>query len=1787
MRRIVGRFLPAGGPGIPVVPAGLALALLAAAAAGQESPLPRGDRKPVLHLDPGGPAAAVTALAVGADGRTLFAAGLDKTVRVYRERGGRWEPGPPLRVPVGPGNAGAVNALAASADGRWLAAAGRGPMRDEAGFAAGGVVIAADRRSDAMRRDLGVIYLFDLANPAGGRILRGHRAEVRGLAFAAGTANPVLVSAAAEPGSDGKPTGVVRVWDAAAGAELAARTGFPPTLTRMGLAGWPTGAGKKDLAVAVAWPEPDPAAGGRLRLWDVARDAVTEHADGAFNRAVAVLPGADGKPARVVTGGFANFGVVGAVQQGQVAVRDLTGGNARAIGFPPVGGTHFLPLAAAPAGAAVALLLERSGAAAAARPTDLTLIDPDTGGLVATLGLTGVDPTYLPVLAAAPKGDVLAVAGFRDNRVEVYAAADLRAGRAAPAVLRGGPAGFAGVRFLAGGTAVGLAPADGPGLMFDFATRALGPDDGTRPVDAPAAAGVGFEPVAPAAGEAVHVVRVTANGAVVTCRLIPGAVPTAWAYLPGRPGWMPGLGPLVAIAHDEPDQAKALITLFDGTTGRPLRQLTGHLRPVRGLAFSAARPLLASVAADGTACVWSLKDLDREPGTVDGLDLVERDGVVAVETVAPPLGRLLAPGDVIEAVGGGAKPDPVRTVADFVWRAAAVAPGGTLPVRVRGKNAAVVLPVTRGVDERKPLFTLWVGPPAAGGRDWVGWSPAGPYDASGSAAEAAIGWLTNTGDPKAPVTFAGADEYRDTYYRKGLLGALAERAELAAALDRVEELLAPPPRVAVRAPEATGGAVRFGKAVLRVDLENVAPGFPLDRAELRYRVRPPGGEAPAWVTVPAAGPRPWAFDLPAAGWVRGEYTAEVELLRRPGGPVADRQAVTFLAAPPPPALAVTAGGVTIDPDTPPEKRTVSVKRPALPLAVRATGFGREPVAVTVHDGAGERPLAAAADGSFPAIELTLKPGDTTVRVRAVPAAATAATRAAETAELAVAVRYDPPAPEPTPTISPVTFTPAGVPFRLGDADVVAVDGPEATASARVTAPNPLTAVAVTVGGGKPESFDAGGTKDFTARRRLVLKPGEPVRVLVTAATANSPSGERSAVVAYLPVPPAVAVAPPLPASVTVPKLTVTGTLGPIADGVPVTVRVAVAAPGREPRTFDAKVDAAARTWTAEVELFPGPNRLSVTARNAWREGRTETAAVAYRRPPRIVSAKEADAGTTAVADLALTVESADGLAPRELLVDGRPVSMAARKTAAAGDRVTWEVTARAVPVKGEAGWLERLSVVVRNDDGDSAPVAVAVKRTAPPPVAAPRIALRDVPRDAAVEDATVAVRFRVTSAAPLLRVEVWHRAGAADEYEKLAGFAPGEPVKDGDGFALDATATVPLAEGANRVRVVAANDGGETREEFAVARTVPPVQVVVEGLDELTPPGGAARPLRPVGDDGRPRFEPARSGFVVVHGYVRWARPDDPALADPGLAAAVAVNGVDHLPAPLGPAGQGVRRFRAPLFLNGPDNTVRLAVRAGGRDRAVPQAAAGARAFRVGCAAPLARQRLHVVVVGVDVPDGDRPGLVRRVVAALGGVAKGRFEAGVFEAPGFERAVLYPPVLGEVQSGDVRWALADVADRIRGLAAVAPPDDWVNDVVLVYYQGRDWVDDRDGRRWLHTSRSLRYPPAVWREHAVAVDRLPASAGVRLLLLSVVDPEGRPSTAARDPGVAVLRYAWADPAAPARILPAFGQALAARVRLGDVVADTTRRFRGDPAAAGEPVERVPEDVRDRPLGRGRQ
>src|SRR4029077_10082041 len=51
---------------------------------------PQADDRPLLRLEGGGPTTFVTSLAFSPDGQTLYAAGFDKVVRVWKLQGGRF-----------------------------------------------------------------------------------------------------------------------------------------------------------------------------------------------------------------------------------------------------------------------------------------------------------------------------------------------------------------------------------------------------------------------------------------------------------------------------------------------------------------------------------------------------------------------------------------------------------------------------------------------------------------------------------------------------------------------------------------------------------------------------------------------------------------------------------------------------------------------------------------------------------------------------------------------------------------------------------------------------------------------------------------------------------------------------------------------------------------------------------------------------------------------------------------------------------------------------------------------------------------------------------------------------------------------------------------------------------------------------------------------------------------------------------------------------------------------------------------------------------------------------------------------------------------------------------------------------------------------------------------------------------------------------------------------------------------------------------------------------------------
>jgi hypothetical protein len=299
-------------------------------------------------------------------------------------------------------------------------------------------------------------------------------------------------------------------------------------------------------------------------------------------------------------------------------------------------------------------------------------------------------------------------------------------------------------------------------------------------------------------------------------------------------------------------------------------------------------------------------------------------------------------------------------------------------------------------------------------------------------------------------------------------------------------------------------------------------------------------------------------------------------------------------------------------------------------------------------------------------------------------------------------------------------------------------------------------------------------------------------------------------------------------------------------------------------------------------------------------------------------------------------------------------------------------------------------------------------------------------------------------------------------------------------------------------------------------------------------------------------------------------------------------NDVRHLPAEVGalPPGKSEAPFSALVFLSAKTTIVRVEVARRRQTDPVPQQLADTRVV-VESAAPLTEQRLHVLVVAPEEAENRGGAMAREVITTLNGElfdSRGGFTEGRFKHRAFATATMYRPLVYSVSRPDLVGQLHAVETRIREQAGDGP-NGYVNDVVLVYYQGRDLMG-RDGVRRVHTTRSLAIPsPTAAEPHAVRLDALPATSGVRFTVLNVVTPDGAPPAQRVTTGPMLLRYAWQDRESFTELLEFYRVAIGANRTVGSVVdrvreavekLDERRRY-------GTPTDTLSPAVRERPIG----
>ncbi|MCI0462862.1 MAG: hypothetical protein L0Z62_38435, partial [Gemmataceae bacterium] len=1423
------------------------LCCLAIAPTGAQDKAAPGDRKPILRLEADGPTSNVTALAFSPDGKTLYAAGYDKVVRAwtYNARKGAFEPtaGSDYRIPIGPGLRGAINTLALSPDGKLLAVGGLGVMRQGSTFDDLGVILpAAGAITPEMRRDEGIIYVFDTTRRKLDRTLNGHSGHVQSLAFApAARGKPaVLVSVAQGRDAKDRATGEVVAWDLARGAEVA-RTAVAAKV--------PDGTPSPALAVvsgervALAWGD------GALRLWQPGKAQPIDVEDGPFNSTVAALP--DGK--HVLTGTLQGGGETA----GLLKVWNVSGGQ-------PVFANRTAQVASSRKGyfarpSGLALVRSRAGAPPDYVAVVVTEQQPESAGgkresflELRPLGDGGTPGavTYRvrlwgqsriwPALAATPDGKHLAVSGSADHRILVYSVADLLKRSATPQTLRSGGTSIQSVRFAQrqkgkvrqAGLVLEEAGEKPAVFTFNFADGSLTEGSAGWKQENP---GLGNWDVRVQRGKDGTRLTVVQGGKQVKQFPFRRTQPvTGLAFL--RPE--KARKALLIVARDDQEANESLLDVFDVLTGNHLLRLSGHLSPVRALALSEDGRLLASAADDQTVCVWSLGQLDRVLGEVGGVPglAVGLDGKKRVVVLEAPAGIPLQVGDVIEARIQDGKPIGLASAHAFYGELSEHKPGTSLTFRVLNKQGAarsVKLTVGQGTVENLPLFSLFLTQPAPGKvRDWLGWHPTGYYESSRREVERLLGWHFNTGRPGDPASFAQIDQYGPQARKEGLLNKLVTLGSLEKALTALQprRVERPVPELDLRVledgrevqPDKDGQLlVRTRRPEVRLFVQPFAPrpgdkvAWQLDGSDEQPFTDPPRFNA--WSATP---------DLPAAKGPFYKVRGIVTLEERKDSP---QQSTPVTLRYQPPAPAVQYAGSP--------EQTVKVKDFPLRVTLKP-GTADVGVRLTITQQTAGKKARTVHDQTYKgkerevSVALALEPGENVIAVQARNEGALKQYVHHETAELGVKVAYQRVFDSPTIAVESITPLPSSGATRpvapqagrdlLVEAERIRIQG-------TITAPEPLSEAGWEnpATGQKRAIPDVKGLKTVKFSEVVALEPG-PQKLRMHASSPCSKETVAALTVVYRPLLPRADLdAPELPGLVLYGEeptaaVAIEGKLhwpaGRPKHRFAMSALVVVNGVKAPAATIDEKKDT---LKVKGIPLRPGQNHIEVFVEHKWGgDPGHGFLNVRYLRPPRVLEMKAPKPGERPLIDVTARVRSATPLRDDSVVVEVNgeaPRGVRPTLTREKGKADLWTVSLPGVPLPALDNVIE---LQLANQEAQvEQPGVLKVRYEKPAPKRPEVTILSPAPNARSLRDRELKMRFQVRSATPLQRVEVWLGSGKP---VPLVGPRPA-----GEG-AQEYETRLLLDWGQNEIFLEAENAGGRQRERLAVAAVQEPVVIEIE-----------------------------------------------------------------------------------------------------------------------------------------------------------------------------------------------------------------------------------------------------------------------------------------------------------------------------------------------------------------------
>lgn len=1748
--------------------------------------------EPVLRLQPGGPISFISGLAFGNDGQTLYSAGWDKLVQVWQapESLKHWDldASATYRVPIGPNLDGVINALALSPSGAWLAVAGQGAIRGANDPRnPGWVVPQVGAMDDEMRQDQGTIYVFQTRTREVIR-LRGHRGPVLALAFAAEMEGqpPVLVSAAREWDADTSAlVGAVRVWNVDESQQLGART-LPLGTVRPALAAMHTGNDLQQIQVAIAWGDRAEV----LRIWDLRDNTMQTAKDGQYNSTLVLWQ----EKSKLITGSTQRIKLWNprGNQAAQRPERELS-----------------LPGNAVPR--ALVLVSSRAGA------------EPDLGAVIVRMPLQ-VEEDHLrffnlstfrlldfdlklwnangtqPAMASAPRSSLLAMAGGSAREVRVFDVAEVLARKKPRQTLRGAGLSARYACLVRKGDQVGLllakeakrnmgdAPRDptAGNLVFDAAGQRISADLEGWVADRVGHANwqVTLGNERPAEGPALQTISIRGpHGAPRVVRLKPGQRVTDFAL-----ATVEGLatGPILALATEQAGQPSLM--LYNAASGAPVRQLSAHVERISSLAFAAAGSLLISTSEDRTVCVWSLADLDQVVGArgqLDGVLVQFKEQGLVVDAVTsrgiPP--ERLARGDRLLGLVLDGQLAEATGALDFYRALSQFKPGETVVVRrTRGNEPPVdvKLVVGQGVDDRKPLFSLFASPSEEqGGWNWIGWSPLGPYEARGEGVEEMLGWHFNTGRADSPTRYALAGEY-ENLARPGLLDHLLKSP----LLPEDEEPPAPAPDMGLWIQEP-GSRAKFARAdaptviegrVVTLNLSVDGPASQLADA-VTWQL---GDSAPQPMTQTSA--QEWSADLGDVDWQRDSYPLRVVFRTNESEPQEFSRRMQVRFQPPAPR---------VEPVSPAESSSV-VEEEQLTWKCHLEPGASDEVRVAIrliHQVGADRNVVFERTVDAPLDieqDLKLQPGDNAFVFTARPVNA-AEDSAEDTATLVHLVTYNKRAvPPPKLALRGEIAGESARPLLASNAGPAwIVDSPRLQLRGTIEATAGLIAadwLQADAPQGTLNGFDpAEAPTKFQVDQEITLVPGQQ-QIRVLAQALDSQPTEVGLLIEYRPGLPRAAFGSPASETVVVagrdePQLELIGEFEAPANEFDF---LAELWHNEQLSPANVTVDLEKRVLRAEVDLLPGENRFQWRLKNDWTTSASmDPIVVWYKRPPRIVETRilTEEPIEQLVVDLEFWVESPTPLPLTGLAINGWELRLDSATVEKEGPEFTrWKVAARDVPLKLGANALHPMA---RNEDGwsqEGEAIAVTARQ---PPAPKPTVTLLNPARDVTVEESSFPLEFSVTSTSKLKRVLVRRASRRIHEVDLRQ-----QSGDDAAGYKLSDRVVVELGARDNRLEVIAVNEGGEAAASVMLTYVPRPVRVVI---DKLVSRADSRNEIVPtLGEGGRLSFsQPAAESSQWLHGRVQWASAAD---RQKHLVSSVhvRVNGFLHLPVALEPSEGLESTFRARLRLNrAKDNVVSLDL------PDLQQDAANQAVFHVDCLQPDERQRLHLLVVGVGEQESSR--IEELALKAVHGT---RGEGDQVTTPAFAQGRIYGPLTKYVS----RAQIVDQLFKIHLAIKSGDAADAGNDVVLMYYRGAEAVQS-DGEFYLLTSESEHNPEL--KSSAVSGKLLASffqrSPGAQVFLLDVNRQHPKDNSDAVDSATnarwprgspaGAFRYAWLrDDAAPgsARLLVAVEGALPKASNLGALGEEISRSYEQTRAEFGASLvfdQYIPPDLRDLVLG----